>query len=387
MSMFYYLAVSGADNRRMNGQIDAVSEAAARSELNRMGLSVLSISDKAPEGADAGQTTSFEFEALDRTQKKVAGTIDAADLTSAFTRLKAEFSFQVSYICRADATPSEKTAAHTDGIEKIKKEAATAAAIAALPEKKNITESLSSFVKKAEEKLQQASGTEREQTGIRPEPAKEESNEALKERPVTLQREPEKAQRHKLTTENPQLIKSKVETQANEFTHDDFDFNQDKKIEEMTQAAPLDLTQEKIDLAPNTEEVDTKKTDVIAVAHRKAEQLLHELPVIIEAFSTKVRASSASLFATELLNTLIIFYVSSFVILKIATGYDLGSLSSFATQIVDSSMLLAFWAFVFLTARLLLSAQQKLQERAVLRTSLMCGIAVLSISFMGINLL
>jgi len=385
--MFYYLAVSGADNRRMNGQIDAVSEAAARSELNRMGLSVLSISDKAPEGADAGQTTSFEFEALDRTQKKVAGTIDAADLTSAFTRLKAEFSFQVSYICRADATPSEKTAAHTDGIEKIKKEAATAAAIAALPEKKNITESLSSFVKKAEEKLQQASGTEREQTGIRPEPAKEESNEALKERPVTLQREPEKAQRHKLTTENPQLIKSKVETQANEFTHDDFDFNQDKKIEEMTQAAPLDLTQEKIDLAPNTEEVDTKKTDVIAVAHRKAEQLLHELPVIIEAFSTKVRASSASLFATELLNTLIIFYVSSFVILKIATGYDLGSLSSFATQIVDSSMLLAFWAFVFLTARLLLSAQQKLQERAVLRTSLMCGIAVLSISFMGINLL
>jgi len=415
MSMFYYLAVSGSDNRRMNGQIDASNEMAARNELNRMGLSVLSISDKASAEIGTSDTVIFEFEALDRTQKKVSGTIDALDLTAAYSRLQDEFTFQVAYICRTDATNTEKEQARAQGMAEVEKVIAKKAQAEEAANNKNLKDSLSTLVKKAEQKIQEATGIEREHSSIEADAKVVAPDQDTAPRAVS-RHEQTKKERQMLVAENTQPKKTNTPAHISEFKDDDFDFNQDKIADKSTHAETLDLSQAQ-NLAPA--ENSAKKSSLVmsglgvgiakAVAsvaqatqkdasadntgepivstQEKVATALQKLPSLMQAYADKIQHASAAVFVTELLNTLIIFYTASFVLLQIATGYDLGSLSTFATQVVDSSMLLAFWAFVFIIARLLLSAQRQFHEHVILRASIMYGLATLTVTVMGINLL
>jgi hypothetical protein len=128
MSTFYYIAVSNLSNQRTAGKIDADEEKAARKELNKMGLAVLSISTEpfvesaeqtAADTASDALLTAFEFEALDQNKQSMDGTIEAGSLETAFDRLTEEFHFEVSYLCAVDADEATKTKAHADGIAPI----------------------------------------------------------------------------------------------------------------------------------------------------------------------------------------------------------------------------------------------------------------------------
>ncbi len=64
----------------------------------------------------------FEFEAFDKTGRKIIGTIPAQDKFSAFSRLTKEYQFDVSYITKADAPQAEKDHDRQEGIETLKKQ-------------------------------------------------------------------------------------------------------------------------------------------------------------------------------------------------------------------------------------------------------------------------
>ncbi len=72
----------------------------------------------------ADSLTKFEFEAHDKTGRKIIGTIPATDKLSALTRLINEYQFDVTYLSRQDATQAEKDNDRTEGIEKLKERVA-----------------------------------------------------------------------------------------------------------------------------------------------------------------------------------------------------------------------------------------------------------------------
>ncbi|MFA6528740.1 MAG: hypothetical protein WCT46_04325 [Candidatus Gracilibacteria bacterium] len=156
MPQYKYIAIT-QDNQKMTGSLNAQNEDDARKELNTLGLAILNIT-----ATDSPQTTptsiketpqtqpqppevprkieeipikttqkdlskadgkiliKFEFEARDKTGKKIVGTIPAADKFSAFKRLVTEYQFDISYISRTDATQEEKNHDRTEGTELLK---------------------------------------------------------------------------------------------------------------------------------------------------------------------------------------------------------------------------------------------------------------------------
>ncbi len=152
MPTFHYLAVQNADNRKMMGQIDADTESAARAELNKMGLAILSLDTKVPSKKKPNDNLrTFEFEATDSGNKSVDGTIEAYDREAAYDRLTTEFHFKVTYICLESSSAAEKKKAHIDGVEsiiEIKQARENAAEVAY---KKTFKGGLEELVKKAED--------------------------------------------------------------------------------------------------------------------------------------------------------------------------------------------------------------------------------------------
>ncbi|MEK7524288.1 MAG: hypothetical protein AAB588_04645 [Patescibacteria group bacterium] len=127
MPSFHYIALNQTGSE-LSGVIEAPDEPQARKNLNRLGLSVVSLNTVdgvAPATAAAGQASAsptFEFEAVDKNAKKVVGTIRAENLFKAFGRLFEEYEFNVNYIIDDVATAPEKTAARKAGIVEIQKE-------------------------------------------------------------------------------------------------------------------------------------------------------------------------------------------------------------------------------------------------------------------------
>ena len=111
---FQYTAVNN-ENKKLNGFINAVSEENARSQLNDLGLAVLSIQvTENVEETSEENAKKLKFEALDKNGKKVIGTIPEKDLSKAYRRLVEEYSFQVLALYELNATEEEKEAARIE---------------------------------------------------------------------------------------------------------------------------------------------------------------------------------------------------------------------------------------------------------------------------------
>ncbi|MBI5413034.1 hypothetical protein HZA42_01635 [Candidatus Peregrinibacteria bacterium] len=128
MIAFHYIALNQA-GKELSGVVEAQDEVAARKNLNQLGLSIVSL--KAIEAGVTGVAPAegaapvsakpiFEFEAVDKSGKKVAGTIKADDDVKAFARLFGEYQFNVNSIYSASASLEEKEAARKAGILEIK---------------------------------------------------------------------------------------------------------------------------------------------------------------------------------------------------------------------------------------------------------------------------
>jgi hypothetical protein len=100
MPKYKYLVIN-QENKQLQGTIGAPDVQTARQELNELGFSIVSINeiqDEQTTSENAENIITFEFAAIDKNQKRVVGTIQAADRYSAFKRLVFEYAFEVEYI-------------------------------------------------------------------------------------------------------------------------------------------------------------------------------------------------------------------------------------------------------------------------------------------------
>lgn len=110
----YAYTVVNQEGKKLTGTIEAVNEAGARDELNKLGFPVLDVVELKSETAaestteDSGTTPKFEFSAVDQNGRKVVGTIAGADKYAAFKRLVGEYRFAVETLCLATLSPDAK---------------------------------------------------------------------------------------------------------------------------------------------------------------------------------------------------------------------------------------------------------------------------------------
>lgn len=129
MAQFQYTAVNNS-GKKLNGVIGASTEEDARKQLSTFGISLLAIQKM----LESSQTTvtnepgtsqelaRFEFEAYDKSGKKILGTIPASNRYKAFKRLMDEYHFEVSFVVPAGSSPEEKLKAKQEDLSILKAE-------------------------------------------------------------------------------------------------------------------------------------------------------------------------------------------------------------------------------------------------------------------------
>ncbi len=111
---FKYIVIT-EENKQLYGTIGATDEGSARKELNELGFSIVSIEEIAetpteettPEEASDQPVITFEFLSLDKNNRHIKGTIQAADKLSAYKRLIEEYEFEVQYLYDIQSTPEQ----------------------------------------------------------------------------------------------------------------------------------------------------------------------------------------------------------------------------------------------------------------------------------------
>ncbi len=134
MAQFEYTAVN-AGGKKLSGLIAADNEEEARKQLGSLNISLLSIQKTAEtpvdtvtkEAGTSAELPKYEFEAFDKSGKKVLGSIPASSRYKAFQRLIDEYGFEVSYVIQAGATAEDKEKAKHDDLSALKAEYLTMA--------------------------------------------------------------------------------------------------------------------------------------------------------------------------------------------------------------------------------------------------------------------
>lgn len=117
---FKYTATN-PEAKRLTGIINAADETTARTELNHLGFSILEINAVNETAMQIqSEMEKFEFEAIDKSGKKIKGTIPAKTNLLAYKRLVNEYHFNVLFLIQATATELEKQTLRTTGIETLK---------------------------------------------------------------------------------------------------------------------------------------------------------------------------------------------------------------------------------------------------------------------------
>jgi len=115
----YQYSVINQENKSLSGTISAPDEKSARAELNQLGFSVIGMNE-IPENEVQAQEgpvlPTFEFAGIDKTQKRVVGTIQAEDRFGAFKRLVTEYAFEVEYLVEQNVPEAQKAEAKAKGV-------------------------------------------------------------------------------------------------------------------------------------------------------------------------------------------------------------------------------------------------------------------------------
>jgi hypothetical protein len=105
MPKFQYTAISKL-GKSLSGIIDADNKDSARDKLYSLKLSVVSLEQVALE-SESSDLTKYKFEATDKQNKKVIGTIASANLVAAFEKLVSEYDLKVNKLTSITASESE----------------------------------------------------------------------------------------------------------------------------------------------------------------------------------------------------------------------------------------------------------------------------------------
>ncbi len=114
---FFKYTVANQQGKSLSGIVEAPALENARSELNNLGFSIVSIQEsvEAPKPAD-NNLTKFVFEAVDNKSRIISGTIPAATPEIALRKLKDEYYLTVTAIWREGATAEEIATAKEKGV-------------------------------------------------------------------------------------------------------------------------------------------------------------------------------------------------------------------------------------------------------------------------------
>ena len=116
MAIFKY-TVANQEGKKLSGTVEAPDETTARTELNNLSFSILSLQETQELPAIDSSLSKFAFEAIDKNAKLVSGTIPAKDETEALAKLKTEYNLNVSAIWPENATPEQIAEAKTKGTQ------------------------------------------------------------------------------------------------------------------------------------------------------------------------------------------------------------------------------------------------------------------------------
>lgn len=114
MPLFKYI-VANPEGKKLSGTVEAPEEKTARAELNNLGFSILELTPTQEQPLIDPSQERFIFEAIDKNNKLVSGTIPANDETDAFTKLQSQYSLRVSAIWPQDSSPEQIEAARQKG--------------------------------------------------------------------------------------------------------------------------------------------------------------------------------------------------------------------------------------------------------------------------------
>ncbi|MEK7545207.1 MAG: hypothetical protein AAB551_03690, partial [Patescibacteria group bacterium] len=126
--MKFSYTIVNKEGKKLTGTIDGENENIARDELNKLGFPVLDMVVINAETAEEmlGKTKKFEFEAIDKSGRKIIGNIAGENRFEAFKRLVREYHFTVEKIWEAsaglDIQEEQKNLGVVDLYTEIKKE-------------------------------------------------------------------------------------------------------------------------------------------------------------------------------------------------------------------------------------------------------------------------
>lgn len=136
----YAYTVINKENQQLNGTINAPDETSARKELNIIGFSILTLTPVSASSAQplngataeetagqeedsataAEQIIKYEFEALDKSGKRIVGTIQAENIYNAYKRLLAEYQFDVQQLFPTGLSEDEIKKARMRGVDELR---------------------------------------------------------------------------------------------------------------------------------------------------------------------------------------------------------------------------------------------------------------------------
>ena len=121
MAIFKY-TVANKQNKKLAGSIEAPDETSARAELNNLGFSILelALSDEVSHNETQQEKTSeghikFVFEAINPQGQKITGTISALEEIAAYKRLTEEYDLTVTAIWKEGSTEDQIKSAKSHG--------------------------------------------------------------------------------------------------------------------------------------------------------------------------------------------------------------------------------------------------------------------------------
>lgn len=118
MPKYKYTTIN-QNNQQLNGTISTPDEKIAREELRKIGLTIVSL-EKISEESTMSNINRFEFEAIDKDNKKIIGSIPANDEYEAYKRLKEEYRFNVLSLWKQELPEEEKQMKKIHGIQELK---------------------------------------------------------------------------------------------------------------------------------------------------------------------------------------------------------------------------------------------------------------------------
>jgi len=360
MKTFYYIAVSTSANREMSGQIESETEKDARKELNKMGLSILTISlEKPPNWRKNASLELFEFEAMDNTAKSINGTVEAACEIEAYNRLVDEFKFEPKYICKVDATESEKEVAHQNGVENILQKKKEKIIQEEDAKNRTLTGSIKALFKMGFKKTNKTMENEDNKEVVQSEGSEEKGTQDISEK------EP-----GNVTSEDMPKIKGLLYNFKNSL----------KKIYYyFTELIVPHSGKNRWDALKEIKNLLLMRID--AEGHKK--ERVH----YFDAMHRKVMLEKFWLLAEGLITALAIVYLAYFVIGTIALHYNLSGISKLAEKTLLGNTVIPFFAGACFFLRILMWLRERYTSWSALRTFSLFTIGGMVLFIIGVNFL